>query len=243
MLPVALPFARVALVGALALATMGVFGAMGQPNGIAAAASVSALVLLPVNVITLLVLRSVVHREGGSLRGMIGFERERLGRDILWGLLWLMVLYLPFVGAIIGTMFALYGGEAFGRFETVFAPPLAELPAFAPAVAAVFAGVVLITFAPLNAPAEELLFRGYSQPRLPGALAIFLPSLAFAVQHLFFASTVPGMLVFGVAFFVWGVGSALIFRWQGRLMPLIVAHCIVNLLTSAPALILPLVLS
>src|SRR5690606_26959081 len=128
-------------------------------------------------------------------------------------------------------------------FETVFAPDVAALPQLGMVASIVFAVVVVLTFAPLNAPTEELLFRGYSQPRLPGALGIVLPSLAFALQHVFFASTAPGMLVLGVAFFVWGVGSALIFRWQGRLMPLIVAHFVVNLFTSAPALILPFVLA
>src|SRR5690606_7669014 len=102
-----LPFARVGLVGLVALATMAVFAGLGQPSGIAAAASVSSLTLLPVNVLTLLVLRRIVHGEGTTLRAMIGFERARLGTDVLWGLLWIMVLYLPFAGAIVGTMFAL----------------------------------------------------------------------------------------------------------------------------------------
>lgn len=237
-----LPFARVGLVGLAALATMAIFAGLGQPSGIAAAASVSALALLPINIATLLVLRSIVHREGTTLRAMIGFERARLGKDVLWGLLWIMVLYIPFAGAIIGTMFALYGGEAFTSFEAVFAPDVAQLPSMGFAASIVFGVLVLVTFAPINAPAEELLFRGYSQTRLRGAIAILLPSLAFGIQHIFFASTLPGMLVLGVAFFVWGIGSALIYRRQGRLMPLIVAHFVVNLLTSAPALILPFVL-
>ncbi|MBF0671726.1 MAG: CPBP family intramembrane metalloprotease [Salinibacterium sp.] len=238
-----LPFARVALVAVAALATMGVLAFLGQPAGIAAAGSLSALYLLPVNVITLLVLRRVVHAEGATLRAMLGFDRARLGRDILWGLLWIMVLYVPFAGAIIGTMFALYGADTFVSFEAVFAPDVSELPQLGTVVSIVFAVMVVLSFAPLNAPTEELLFRGYSQPRLRGALGILLPSFAFALQHVFFASTAVGMLVLGVAFFVWGLGSALIFRWQRRLMPLVVAHLVVNLFTSAPALILPFVLS
>lgn len=242
-LAAALPFARVALVAVAALATMGLLALLGEPAGIAAAGSLSALYLLPVNLVTLFVLRRIVHAEGTTLRAMLGFDRARLGRDILWGLLWIMVLYLPFGGAIVGTMFALYGGDAFGSFETVFAPDVAALPQLGMVASIVFAVVVVLTFAPLNAPTEELLFRGYSQGRLRGVAAIVVPSLAFGLQHVFFASTVPGMLVLGIAFFVWGLGSALIFRWQGRLMPLVVAHFVVNLFTSAPALILPFVLS
>lgn len=241
-LPALLPFARVGIVAVAAVATMGLLALLGQPAGIAASGSLSALALLPVNVVTLLVLRRVVHREGTTLRAMIGFDRQRLSRDILWGLLWIMVLYAPFAGAIIGTMFALYGGETFESFELVFAPDVAELPSMSVAASIVFGVLVVLTFAPINAPTEELLFRGYSQARLRGVTAIVLPSVAFGLQHVFFASTAPGMLVLGIAFFVWGLGSALIFRWQGRLMPLIVAHFVVNLFTSAPALILPFVL-
>jgi membrane protease YdiL (CAAX protease family) len=50
------------------------------------------------------------------------------------------------------------------------------------------------------------------------------------------------MVVYGVAFFVWGLGSALIYRWQRRLMPLIIAHFLVNLMSTLPALILPFIL-
>src|SRR5690606_33366921 len=188
-LPALLPFARVAAVALATLATMGVLAIADQPSGLAAAGSLSALVLLPLNIVTLLVLRRVVHAEGTTLRAMLGFDRARLGRDILWGLLWIMVLYVPFGGAIVGTMFALYGGDAFGSFETVFAPDVAALPQLGMVASIVFAVVVVLTFAPLNAPTEELLFRGYGQPRLPGALGIVLPSLAFALQHVFFAST------------------------------------------------------
>lgn len=242
-LPALLPFARVAAVALAMLATMGILAVAGQPAGLAAAGSLSALVLLPVNIVTLLVIRRIVHREGTTLRAMTGFARKRLGRDILWGLLWIMVLYLPFAAAIIGTMFALYGADAFVSFEAVFAPDVAELPSMSVAASVAFGVLVLLTFAPINAPTEELLFRGYSQGRLRGVTAIVLPSIAFGLQHVFFASTSPGMLVLGVAFFVWGLGSALIYRWQGRLMPLIVAHFVVNLFTSAPALILPFVLA
>ena len=245
--PVLLPFARVALVAGGALVTMGILAVTGQPASPASASLFSALYLLPINVLCLIAVWSLVRREGGSLRQTMGFERARLGRDILWGLLWLVVLYVPFALAVVGTMAALYGADAFGRFEQVFAPDQAALPQLDPLLAGVTGVLAFVTFAPLNAPTEELVFRGYSQPRVArrwGATAgILLPSLAFSLQHIFFATTAPGMLVYAVAFFVWGVGSALIYRWQGRLMPLIIAHVLVNLATSAPALVLPFVVS
>lgn len=239
--PIGLPYLRVGLVAIAAGLTAVGFGIAGEPGGAASVSLVAALYLLPVNVICLLLVRSLVHREGRTLRELIGFDRARLGRDIAWGLLWIVVLYLPFAGAIIGTMAALFGGEAFDSFERVFAPDAAALPSFGTPVLIVIAAVTVLTFAPLNAPTEELVFRGYSQGGLwhRPVLSVLLPSIAFGLQHVVFAPTVPGMVVFAVAFFVWGLGSALIYRVQRRLMPLIIAHFIVNLATSAPALVVP----
>jgi membrane protease YdiL (CAAX protease family) len=241
--PIALPFLRIALVVLAALATAGVLAGLGQPSGPAAVWTFSTLYLLPVNLVSLLLVRRLVHREGSTLRAMIGFDRGRVGRDILWGLLWIAVLYLPFAGAIVGTMFALFGTAAFESFDAVFAPAVDQLPFMDPTVAIVLGLVAVLTFAPINAPTEELVYRGYSQGRLAAwpVASVLLPSLAFGLQHVFFATTVPGMVVYAVAFFVWGLGSALIYRRQGRLVPLIVAHFIVNLLTSLPALIVPFV--
>lgn len=244
--PLALPWLRVGIVALAALATSGILNLLGQPAGPEAVGTLSALYLLPVNVLTLVIVSRLLRREGLSLRELIGFERGRLGRDIAWGLLWLVVLWIPFVAAIMGTMAALYGPTMFTAFETVFTPAEASYPTWSFAVAITLATVTFVTFAPLNAPAEEASYRGYAQGRLATrmpVLAILLPSIAFGVQHIFFATTVTGMLVYGVAFFAWGLGSALIYRWQRRLMPLIVAHLIVNLFTSMPALILPFVLN
>ncbi|HRQ01203.1 MAG TPA: type II CAAX endopeptidase family protein [Terrimesophilobacter sp.] len=243
--PLALPWLRVLLVALAALATAGILSLLGQPAGPEAVGTLSALYLLPVNVVTLWLVARLLRREGSSLRELIGFDRSRLGRDVAWGWLWLVVLWVPFMAAIMGTMFALYGGGMFEAFETVFAPESSHLPQWGFAASVVLAVLTVITFAPLNAPAEEVAYRGYAQGRLAKrmpVLAVILPSLAFGVQHIFFAQTTTGMLVYFVAFLAWGLGSALIFRWQGRLMPLIVAHLIVNLLTSLPALILPFVL-
>jgi membrane protease YdiL (CAAX protease family) len=244
LLPIAFAFLRVPLITAAAAVTVGLLAAF----GIAASfpvSTLSALYLVPVNVASLLLVRWALHREGRRVRDLIGFDRARLGRDILWGLLWLMVLYLPFAAAILGTMFLLYGGSAFTSFETVFVPADGYV-VMPPALAIIFAVVVVVSFAPLNAPTEELVYRGYAQGGLQTALrskslAVVIPAVGFGLQHVFFAATAPGMLVFAVAFFVWGLGAGLIYLKQGRLMPLIVCHVIVNLFTSLPALIVPFV--
>lgn len=242
--PLLLPWLRVAFVALAALITTGIIAATGQRVGVATASLFAALYLLPVNILCLLAVRRLVHSDGGTIRALIGFDRARLGKDVGWGLLWLCALYLPFVLAIIGTMFALYGTDAFSHFESVFAPDQGAFPALSTTAAIVIGLIVVLTFAPLNAPTEELVFRGYSQGRLQAlwgkrTLAILLPSIAFSLQHIFFATTTAGMLVYAVAFFVWGVGCGLIYQRQRRLMPLIVAHAIVNLATSVPALLIP----
>lgn len=243
--PLALPWLRVGMVALAAVATSGILNLLGQPAGPEAVGTLSALYLLPVNIATLVIVARLLRRDGSSLRDLIGFDRSRLGRDTAWGLLWLTVLWVPFIAAIMGTMALLYGAGMFTAFETVFAPAEASYPEWGFSVSMVLATATVVTFAPLNAPAEEVAYRGYVQGRLAHrmpVLAVLLPSLAFGVQHIFFATTLTGMLVYGVAFFAWGLGSALIYRWQGRLMPLIVAHIIVNLFTSLPAVILPFVL-
>src|SRR5690554_1753371 len=154
-LPLAFAFIRVPLVALAAFATVAMLAAFGVAVDFPAS-SLSALYLAPVNVASLLLLRWVLHREGRRIRDLIGFDLSRLGRDVLWGLLWLMVLYLPFAGAIIGTMFGLYGAEAFTSFEKVFVPADGNL-VMPPVLAVVFAVVVVLTFAPLNAPTEELV--------------------------------------------------------------------------------------
>lgn len=250
-LPLAFAFLRIPLIAGAAGLTVAVFAALGNPIPFPAS-SFAALSLLPVNIVTLLLLRAVLHRQGRRVRDLIGYDRGRLGGDIGWGLLWLLVLYVPFALAVLGTMFALFGAETFTSFEAVFVPPPETTPILPFGVSLALAITIVVTFAPLNAPTEELVYRGFAQAGLsrPGGvgrparrrdvvLAIVIPSVGFGIQHVFFAPTLPGMVVYAVAFFVWGVVGGIIFAKQRRLLPLIVAHLLVNLLTSAPALLIP----
>lgn len=205
----------------------------------------SAVILLPINLICLALARRMLHRHGLRARDLIGFARHRLGTDILWGLLWLMVLSLPFVATVMGLMALLHGERMFLAFETVFVDAEAVPNLSAPA-ALVLAGIAVVTFAPLNAPTEELVYRGFAQRmlarRLPVWVAISLSAMVFGAQHAFYAPTADAVLVHAGAFFVWGLVSGLIYLRQKRLMPLIIAHGLVNLFTSLPALVVPLVL-
>ncbi|WP_152363675.1 CPBP family intramembrane glutamic endopeptidase [Microlunatus speluncae] len=242
---VTLPVIRVALVGVATVLTWLILVAAGQHPAFPPA-MLSALAMLPVNIATLLLLRQRLRREGRRLRDLIGFSAARLPRDLLWGLLWFMVLQTLFLAVIFLIMGLRYGSGLFEAFATIFVDDSAmrlSVP-----VTIVLAVITAITFAPLNAPAEELVYRGYAQTELarhrwPTALAIGLPALLFGAQHLFYAPTAAAMPVFGVAFVVWGIGAGLIVLRQRRLMPMIIAHLLVNLLTSLPLLLVPLLVT
>ena len=236
---IGLPVLRVALVAAASVAIWLLIGASVGWTAFPPTPLLAVVAMLPVNLVCLVLVRERVHREGGTLRALIGFRRDRFGRDVLWGLLWLAVLYLPFAGTIVGVMWALHGSVLFERFDTVFGGA-DTMPALDPVVLLVLAVVATITFVPLNAPVEELVYRGYAQRtlarRLPVAVAIAIPAVLFGLQHAFYAPTPDAVLVYLCAFVVWGVGSGIIVRVQGRLMPMVVAHFLVNLVFSAPAL-------
>ncbi len=211
--PIGLPVFRVALVGFVALLIWLALAAAGQPGPFPPAIVFAAAAMLPVNLVSLALVRRALHREGRRARDLIDFSWRRLGTDVLWGLLWLTVLWIPFALAVVGMMFALHGFEAFASFQTVFYDA-ESAPPFDRVLLTVVAIVSVATFAPLNAPVEELVYRGYSQGglrrRLPVLWAIVVPAAIFAMQHVFYASTPDAMLVYLAAFFVWGIGSGLI---------------------------------
>lgn len=198
--------------------------------------------LLPVNVLCVLLVERWLRTEGKTIAAALGFDRRRLGRDVLWGLLWLVVLNIPFMLAITGSVFLLYGSEAPEAFETIFYNPDNEV-ALAPVPLLLVSIVAVVPFMFLNAPTEELVFREIALDGLrtrwgtPAAIAV--SSLAFGAQHIAFAPTAPGMLVYFLAFTVWGALAALIVIRQGRLLPVVIAHWIVNITMSAPAIVFP----
>ena len=233
---------RLGLVAAATLAAWLVVRAADETASFPPTPLLASLSLLPVNIISLLLVSRLLRIEGQSLRSLFAPGRSVV-RDAAWGLLWIAVLYVPFVLAVMGTMWLLHGSGMFEAFQTVFYDPDAASIA-SPVWALVLGVVVVLTFAPLNAPAEEAVYRGYAQSRLSARWspwpAMLVCSLAFGAQHAFFAPTTDAMIVYVAAFTVWGLGSALIIRAQGRLLPVTIAHLLVNLMTSSPAVAFPI---
>ncbi|HET8780695.1 MAG TPA: CPBP family intramembrane glutamic endopeptidase [Agromyces sp.] len=239
---IGLPVLRVVLVGLAAVVTWLVLQAAGDDSSFPPMMLYAAASMLVVNLISLALVRRALHADGRRARDLIDFSWRRLGTDVLWGLLWLAVLWIPFALAVVGVGFAMYGVDVFARFDTLFYDPT-YVPTFDRSLLTVLAVVTVVSFAPLNAPTEELIYRGYSQGGLfargwPAVWAILVPAAIFASQHVFYAATPGAVPIYLVAFLLWGIGSGLIVRWQGRLMPIIVAHFLVNLMTSAPALLI-----
>ncbi|MFB7251611.1 lysostaphin resistance A-like protein [Microbacterium sp. NPDC056234] len=243
---VGLPLLRVALVAtASALTWLAINGI--DPGVVFPPPPVIAVIaMLPVNLVCLMIVTRLLRREGRTLRELFAYEPRRIASDLCWGLLWVVVMYLPFAGAIILVVWLQHGDRVFAAMETVFFDP-ASIPALDPAVWSVVAIVGVLTFAPLNAPVEELVYRGYAQGalarRVPTFVAIVVPAAIFALQHVWYAPSPGAVVAFVCAFFVWGVGSGLIYRFQRRLMPLVFAHGLVNLVFSLPALAIPVLVA
>lgn len=205
--------------------------------------------MLGVNVASLLLLRRLVRREGIQLRDLIGFDRARIGRDVGLGLLWLIVLNLPFVATIMLVTVALTrhadGAEFGAAFEEVFVGRAAE--AYAELAFPLWWAVVIgVSFALLNPVVEEMHYRGYVQPRLTAlsgsvTFGVGVMAVGFAAQHVAYATTWRGALVYFAAFLVWGAGAGLIYRWQRRLPSLIVTHFVINASFGALPIVLALV--
>lgn len=231
--------------GLVAAATLAVWLAARGLHGTAAyppTPMLAALGLLPVNLLCLVLVSRLLRAEGRSLRAIFAPRRSVL-RDVGWALVWLMVLYVPFVLTVMVAMWLLYGPDMFAAFQSVFFNANAATVA-SPVWSLALGIIAVLTFAPLNAPAEEAVYRGLAQSKLSTAWgswpAMLVCSAVFGLQHAFFAPTAAAMIVYVAAFTAWGLGSALIVRRQGRLLPVTIAHFIVNLMTSAPAVLFPI---
>ncbi|QWW19910.1 CPBP family intramembrane metalloprotease [Schaalia sp. 19OD2882] len=224
------PFRHVVLrLGLMAVLLAATWGAL-TLSGKAASLPPSQYLYFPlVNIVCAAVLWRVLRKHGVGVWEYFGFRRGQVMRDIAWGLLWLVVAYVPMIATLMTLMFALYGTSMFGHFEQVFAIP--ELPVTGAALA-VLALVNAVVFL-VNAPVEEMIYRGWLQsglaPRTGAAAAVVVQGVLFGVQHMAFAANPAGALAHLLMFVAWGITAGIIVHKQGRLAPILVAHWIVNI--------------
>ena len=202
----------------------------GNPAGLAAGLAWSTVTLTAVNLICLLLLRWRCRVEGISLRQIMGFRRQGWTTDLGIGLLWSIVLGALLMIGITGVVLALHPAQGFAAFEHCFTGD-ADFSFDLPVWLAVVSATV---FPVLNAPMEELQYRGYSQPGLIAAsksprIGIVVTAIGFGLQHVVFSLTVTAAVAYVVGFFLWGLGAGVIARRQQRLAPLIIAHFFSNL--------------
>jgi membrane protease YdiL (CAAX protease family) len=202
------------------------FRLAGYPVGVATAATWSTLSVTVVNILCLGLLLWRARVEGFQLGKIIGFQRRQFLRDLAAGVLWSMVLFALMMGGVFTIVFAVQriAGLTFEQIFVGDAQVSFEPPQWLTVIMVIISGVV---FPILNAPVEELQYRGYAQPRLIAASGSVW--LGICITAIGFGLTLPLALGYFVGFFTWGLGAGVIVHRQQRLAPLVIAHLISNL--------------
>jgi len=221
--PLALSFigAPLALAGNFLAAGVALLGGSSHPWDVAAAwapfwGSLSVYPLLTL----LLVWRS--RQEGFSVGELLSYRPSKLGIDVGLGVaISIGTAVFAAISAVIMSEISPEVGESLLRHANdALAIPM---PTW------FIAWAVLVT--PLGAAlVEELIYRGYAQPRLIAArltpgLAVWLPSLGFGLQHVAFPFIDSGVSTYRcLEIFAIGFGLGWIYLKLGRLLPLVVGH-------------------
>ena len=140
---------RIALLASAAAVTAAVVAvATGEPFSFAATPQFSALYFVPVNVVCLALLA-----RGGRARRLLGDRPWLRGSDVGYGLVWLVVMFVPFAAAMSLAVLLLAGPAGFaGAWETVFVPPPGAEVALGASASLVLSALVVLLFPVTNAP-------------------------------------------------------------------------------------------
>lgn len=218
-----------------ALATYSLVSASGVASSFPPDALLACCYFTIANTICLVLIHKNFRKNNQSWRQFIGFDRALILKDLGWAILWFFLLYIPFVVTILGVPLALYGVDGFQKLETAFIPPEpAKLSATSTMLLTLIAGLL---FPITNAPTEEILFRGMAlrNTRVNTAVALTLQAVVFSLHHLLLAPTQLALIIYAIAFFLWGLGAGIIATVQQRLMPIIAAHLLVNTIFTLPS--------
>jgi len=163
----------------------------------------------------------LTRREGSSLFALIGFRRQRLGRDVLLGLVLIPFSLLFIFGGVAVSGLLVYGsveGPQFGE-------PL-------PVPATLYA---LIVWPLLWGLTEQMTYNGYAVTRLKvltrgTAMTVVVVAFFWALQHAFMPLTFdPAFMLHRVLGSVpHSIFAILVFLRLARLLPLVIAHWLMD---------------
>nr|BBH86229.1 hypothetical protein KTC_09800 [Thermosporothrix sp. COM3] len=182
------------------------------------------------DLVCVLLLRWLTHREGLRLRDLFGIERNKLLRDILLGLLLFVLLFVCLYIANTIAALLVYG-------PTAFSTPQSATSGYDASTLPIVTGIFLFStfISPLTIGiAEELTYRAYAFPRLialTGRLwpALLLSALGFGVQHIAFALTGwQDALARFLGMFLMAPVFCLLYLKMKRLLPLVIGHWLVD---------------
>ncbi|NLC55914.1 MAG: CPBP family intramembrane metalloprotease [Armatimonadetes bacterium] len=163
----------------------------------------------------------LTRREGIGLFELVGFERARLGRDLLLGLVLIPVSLLFILGGSYAAGWIVYG---------TLAPPVlfGRLP-----FPAVLYGVLVWPF--IWGLTEQMTYNGYLVPRFQvlrrsTGVAVAVVAFAWALQHAFMPLTFdPEFMAFRLlAAIPSSIFQTLVYLRLRRLFPLAFAHALMD---------------
>lgn len=168
--------------------------------------------IVPIDVLCLLLVRTLLHRQGRTIRGVLGAR----WRDSGWAALCAVILLVAFLaGNFVANLIAYQG------------PPPTPVGGGTPPL---WLGIWAITIMPITiALAEQLLYRGFALDTLAGRFgavgSLLFVSFFFALQH---TALTPldgrAQLARFITTFVAGITMGLLYRWRKLLWPVVVAH-------------------
>jgi membrane protease YdiL (CAAX protease family) len=174
----------------------------------------------------------LTRREGTGLRDLIGFDRSRLGRDLLLGLALIPVGLALILGGIYATGWLVYGTRT---------PPY--LFGQLPLPAALYATVVFPFIWGLT---EQMTYNGYLAPRFhvlcrSTSLSVALVSMAWSFQHAVMPLTFDPkfMVVRALSPLPFSVFQTLLYLRLRRLIPFAIAHALMDGASAFTGVLLP----
>lgn len=169
----------------------------------------------------LALLWTFMQREGGRLVDLLGFDRRRLGRDVLLGLLLIAPSLVFILGGIAAASLIVYGS---------FEPPVVFEPL--PLPAALYAALV---FPLVWGFTEQMTYNGYLAPRIQvvtrsTAVAVALVAFSWSFQHVVMPVKFdPAYMIYRMLSPIpFSIFIILLYLRVRRLMPFAIAHWLMD---------------